>query len=100
MRSFRRLLHGKEIGVAKKNKKQSGRIWLNGDQAMQGHLIWYVDTQYDIDAHVTVADCSRTVSLDFDCGKPAENRKKLKKLDRIIAELTKFRAALVEAQGQ
>lgn len=53
-----------------------------------------------LDAAVTIADCSRQITLDFDfdLSKKAGYNNALKKLDKIIESLVDFRVALVAAK--
>jgi hypothetical protein len=45
-----------------------------------------------------LGDCHRVISLDFQLwGKPADRARSLRKLDRIIKSLTRFRVALGKA---
>jgi hypothetical protein len=77
-----------------------------------GHVIAFVDDTSRftddqlrhgtlwVDAEVTIADCNRSVTLDFSdvAGTAAERANALRKADILIETLTEFRAALaVEA---
>ncbi len=48
-----------------------------------------------VDVDLTIADCSRIVSLDFEIGTAAERRNSLHKVDTLIDALGQFREALV-----
>lgn len=50
-----------------------------------------------VDAVFRVSDCFRTVSLDFEWDNAKERSEKLQKLETLLAELTKFREDLLNA---
>lgn len=68
--------------MAKKSNRS--RKWLNVSKGLTAFIAWEVSRMY---GSVTIADCSRQITLDFsDDGDVA-------KLDKLIKELEKFRAA-------
>lgn len=89
------------------NEKQKGnRVWLNplssdDDGAMQ----WKVSGHGDrwISAEISIWDCGRKISLDFDFSTnpnpsyEASAEQRAKKIDLLISELQKFRTELGEA---
>ncbi|MGH2753655.1 MAG: hypothetical protein ACRDLB_04415 [Actinomycetota bacterium] len=48
------------------------------------------------DIALTLADCSRAVSFDFDLSTAAQRRNSLRKVDIMVSALTESRAALAE----
>jgi hypothetical protein len=48
-----------------------------------------------VDVNLTLADCSRSVSFDFDIGSAPARRNSLRKLNVMIDSLLEFREALV-----
>lgn len=77
--------------------QKAKRAWLNKDPTMTGSIAWELEGE-DY-AELNIRDCTRSISLEFgaygdDIG--AKDRQlRLKKLDRIIDMLTKFRDAMV-----
>jgi hypothetical protein len=49
-----------------------------------------------VDIDLTLADCGRVVSFDFDLGSRGSRRNSLRKIDIMIDTLTAFREALKE----
>lgn len=80
---------------------KSKKVFLSKDIDERGNLSWYVtleDSDYSfssyLDAELQIADCHRTITLDFACGREKDIDKRLKKVDTIISELYEFRDAL------
>jgi hypothetical protein len=76
----------------------SERQWLN-ELGFHGHafivaVVCKAD-DYGTDSELTIGDCSRTISLQFDGHSRAQMDNSVRKLDRLIDVLTRFRAALV-----
>jgi len=75
------------------------RRWLNTKDHQdngwtQGHV--HVYTSY-IDASFMIADCSRTITLNFDVWNHSDARNHAKKIDGLIKDLTAMKLALGEA---
>ena len=51
-----------------------------------------------LNAELTVSDCYKQISLDFDCSKHSDFDKRIAKANVLIKEMTAFRNALVKAQ--
>lgn len=93
------------------------RVWLNNDPSMQGHLrshvvtyfmpadptsahAWQREASYNVDAELSVTDCSRTVFLDFNASRKCDvkaMRSKIARLRQYVNEFCdKYEAALDE----
>lgn len=100
-----------------KTRKKVHRYWLNPkDSEDTGHIKTFVHAtvssridakgkktvDFDIDADIHLADCSRKITLNlgvYEYGKPSKRKieERLKKIDLLINTLTKFREEFVEA---
>lgn len=86
--------------------KYRKRAWLNGpgegDAYISGTIKaqkTYIDGRGNthdgyVDAVLSIADCSRIVTLDFDVYEKAEAQTRLKKIDLMLDFLTKYRDVL------
>lgn len=96
--------------MAGKDFTKGTKKFLNKDTTELGLISWRVDRSYDKEGYckwlsggLTIADCSRTVRLDFDVsiGVPKNAydslHNRLKKIDTMIDELHEMRIALIEA---
>lgn len=93
--------------MAYRNKKYGKRrVWLNTAQDQLACVAWDVarsgysdDLEKDsIDANLVIRDCSRAVTLEFFC-EASDFPEKLKKINKLLKEVTLFRAALLKAKG-
>jgi len=55
---------------------------------------YYGTSDRFVEAGITLTDCGRTVSLEFDTNSLKESRDRLAKIDTLITELASFREAL------
>lgn len=91
-------------------KATTHRKWLNPDGS--GHILWSVSVPKlhtpsgkghkpwidGPDVEFVLSDCTRKISLDFECWDKDDNRKKvLKKVDLLLDEVMAFRTALYGA---
>ena len=88
------------MASSKKTVRKSGRAFLNGAGVDEGAAVqWWlthVPANNTVDASLKVQDCDRIVTLAFDCGtkwNPAIDER-IKKVDRFIAALERFKRAL------
>ena len=79
------------------------RVWLNTAQDELACVAWSVERHNykksvldSIDATLVIRDCSRAVTLEF-YGGTEGFKEKLKKIDRLLKEVTLFRTALISA---
>lgn len=83
--------------MAKARKRvRARRVWLNSDPTLPAFVAWRVGSY---SKQLTLADCTRRITLDFDFDddEDAQRARAFNKLDRLIGELQKFRAAMEEA---
>lgn len=75
------------------------RKFLEGHPEELGYIAWKVGHEagnHWTFAHVILADCRRTIQLDFDFYDAEEQVARLRKIDSLIEELQAFRKALEE----
>lgn len=83
--------------------KARNKTFLNDSHEETGYISWYVSNEGDLtfgnvlDASIRIADCSKTVDLDFECWKDADLRKRLAKANILLDELKKFTNSLETA---
>lgn len=84
-----------------------GKTYLNNSFNEGGSIKWKVlsgvHKEYKCDiinSELVITDCSNTIVLDFDCEKKAHIPKRIAKLDVLIDELSKMKAALVQAENE
>ncbi len=80
---------------------KKSRKWLNPRNSDDtGAMSWSVEgDSYNVNANLTIRDCSRQVSLDLSCSSKTSKwdtsyAERADKLELMIAELTKFKYAL------
>ena len=74
------------------------RKWLNPkDHDDNGWISYSVKYDYGNSAEFMIADCSRTISLNFSSYNKNDFSKRAAKVDALIDALTEFRDALGEA---
>ena len=82
--------------------KKVGRKWLNpSDHEDTGLVAWYVkcrdkDSEW-VDANLSIWDCYKKISLDFDCHATKDLEVRLKKLDLLEEAIAGVRAGLLKA---
>lgn len=87
--------------------KYASRKWLNTDKKMTA----FISVEFDVDegfivgetnpydfssASVSIADCSRIVTLDLPTNRKKHRKASLKKLEILITELMKLQDAIYE----
>lgn len=84
-----------------KTFKKNSRKWLNPPSHYDtGSVAWEVRTSggdCSIEAELVIRDCSRRTTLNFFCESPKDLQERAAKINTLIDELTKMRAALGEA---
>ena len=83
--------------------KARGKKFLSDSYDQNGRITWSVHTGgrfYLVEASITISDCSRDITLDFDCEKVRHIDKRINKLERLIIELEDVKLALVEAKNE
>lgn len=76
------------------------KVYLDPEHVTEtGSICWSIDDTYcshkfSIDASIKIYDCSRSITLDFDCYTEGELSNRLKKLEVLISELTEMRELL------
>lgn len=74
----------------KQSKNYYVRKWLNKEG--KGFIEIYGNRQSSVDLHVSIGDCSRHITLDFDIyGQENTLESRLAKMDLLIGELQKAR---------
>lgn len=61
---------------------------------------WQSDSKKrkDIGGFLTIRDCSRSITLEFNVMTEKERKQRLKKLDTLVSELVKMRECLVKGE--
>lgn len=82
-----------------KEFKKNNRIWLNPlDSHDTGALQWHVYADaYGMGGIISIWDCGRKISLNFDSFDEKKTKQRAKKIDQMIEELQKFKYAMGEA---
>ena len=89
--------------------KARNKAFLNDNHEEFGYVAWYVkpykcsltgEEDGDYYSHVTIADCSQTITLDFNFENKHQLYKRIKKLDTLIDELMKMRLVLDECKDK
>lgn len=87
--------------------KKRDKRFLNESLDEYGYVAWSLRTKGDItygnsvvEANLDIADCSKSIGLDFDCEKPRHIQKRIDKLDELLKSLQEFREALEEAKHE
>lgn len=89
------------------SKVKKRRVFLCSVGEADSYISWSVGTEVFkprnskklkgwVTADIKIADCNRTVHLGFDCASVKERARKLKKLDRLLVELSTFRRELID----
>ena len=77
----------------------SNKVFLSGREDETGSICWKVkkgtDLPYYIEGHIKIYDCSRSVTLDFDCFDKEELAERVVKANILLDEVTKLRDELV-----
>jgi hypothetical protein len=83
--------------------KKYKRVWLNppsmGDSGAYSHKIEVekYKEHINIEATISLWDCSRKIVLDFSVWNKGDKKQRLKKIDVLIQHLSEFRDQLDEA---
>lgn len=85
--------------------KNRGKAILSDSFDESGMLSWSVTVavsqysfRYPIEAQLRIQDCSKHITLDFDCRNTKDVDKRIDKLDRMLSALQDMRSSLVDAK--
>ena len=83
--------------------KKRDKRFLNDSHEEFGYICWSVSTEVTyggiVSAELSIADCSKTICLEFDCHEQKHIQKRIQKLDNMMESLHNMREALVEVQN-
>ena len=94
-----------------KFKNRSNRRWLNTNKDATAFISWYIEKEFiksrknnkypSIIGELSIADCNRKATLDFNNYGGSEKTKKrlLKKLSILEEEIKRFKEAFIHAHG-
>jgi hypothetical protein len=84
--------------------KAKGKTFLTDHPEEFGSVSWYVRINPHwmsgdkfIASELRLSDCSKDITLDFNCNTPSETKKRMDKLDTLISELMDFKLSLQKA---
>jgi hypothetical protein len=76
-----------------KTKPWKRRVWLNPNRSYDdGYIITSVDTEGDF--NLKIADCNRIVDLNVYYSTKSEKKRRIRKMNVLIDELTNLRDAM------
>lgn len=82
--------------MKKKEVSYHARKFLNKSQGLAAIEIFGNANGYGLDGTVSIRDCSRQITLDFNCWDKRRMNNSIAKMDELINELTKFRNWFVD----
>jgi len=75
------------------------KTFLSNDADETGSICWRVSTPTGhhlvVEADIKIYDCSRSISLDFDCWDQSQIVERIAKADVLLAEIQAFKEELV-----
>lgn len=79
----------------------SERVWLNDKPHLSAYVSWEVKPDDEnVDASLRISDCNRVVVLDFDTYGKESARDRLRKANRLLRSVQRFRDALIAEIGE